>query len=147
MRKSRSLVTSWALLTTLLLAGCAGSSEDSKSAFYKPDYRIKVAKTPQGYVAIAPECPDWSKIDEAYSDNNMPPTFGCATQRNLAAMIDKPEDLIKQPAAEPTIGIKGASSIDRYYSDRTIALMDPNSKTSEKQDVQSTGITSSNPMQ
>ncbi len=47
------------------------------------------------YVAEAPECRDWS-TNLAESERNLPyPNMGCATQRNLAAMIANPRDLVE----------------------------------------------------
>lgn len=46
------------------------------------------------YVAEGPDCPDWSE-NLARDPQNMPwPNRGCATQRNLAAMVANPEDLV-----------------------------------------------------
>lgn len=46
-------------------------------------------------VAQAPECGDWSE-NLARDPQNMPwPNLGCATQANLAAMVDDPNDFIE----------------------------------------------------
>jgi pilus assembly protein CpaD len=46
------------------------------------------------YVAQPPECGDWS-TNLAYEPTNLPyPNFGCATQRNFAAQIANPADLL-----------------------------------------------------
>jgi pilus assembly protein CpaD len=46
------------------------------------------------FVAEGPDCPDWSE-NLARDPQNMPwPNKGCATQRNLAAMVANPEDLL-----------------------------------------------------
>lgn len=46
------------------------------------------------YVAEGPECGNWNK-NVAYEPHNLPMTnTGCASQRNLAAMIANPADLI-----------------------------------------------------
>lgn len=53
------------------------------------------------YVAQPPDCPDWSE-NMARDPQNMPaPNFGCANQRNLAAMVDDPRDLIGPRAETP----------------------------------------------
>ena len=45
-------------------------------------------------VAMPPDCPDWSE-NIGRDPQNMPwPNAGCATQRNLAAMVANPEDLL-----------------------------------------------------
>ena len=46
-------------------------------------------------VAQGPECPDWSE-NIGRDPQNMPwPNMGCATQANLAAMVDDPNDFIE----------------------------------------------------
>ena len=46
------------------------------------------------YVAEAPECGQWP-VNVAYQPDNLPmANTGCANQRNLAAMISNPSDLI-----------------------------------------------------
>jgi pilus assembly protein CpaD len=46
------------------------------------------------FVAEPPDCPDWSE-NIGRDPHNMPwPDKGCATQRNLAAMVANPEDLV-----------------------------------------------------
>jgi pilus assembly protein CpaD len=56
------------------------------------------------YVAVPPDCPDWSE-NLARDPQNMPwPNMGCATQRNLAAMVANPEDLVRPRAETPRPG-------------------------------------------
>lgn len=46
------------------------------------------------YIAEAPTCGNWSQ-NLAYEPNNLPyPNLGCADQRNLAAMVANPADLL-----------------------------------------------------
>ncbi len=53
------------------------------------------------YVAEPPDCPDWSE-NVARDPQNMPwPNMGCATQRNLAAMVANPEDLLHPRGETP----------------------------------------------
>ncbi len=64
---------------------------------YKAAYAIRLSY--DRFVAEGPTCPDWSE-NLAFDPNNMPyPNMGCATQRNLAAQIANPRDLV-QPANE-----------------------------------------------
>jgi len=56
------------------------------------------------FVAEAPDCPDWSE-NIARDPQNMPyPNMGCATQRNFAAMVANPEDLIHPRGETPRPG-------------------------------------------
>lgn len=68
---------------------------------YSPGYKSAQAirLTYDRFVAEGPTCPDWSE-NLAWDPNNMPyPNMGCATQRNLAAMVANPRHLV-QPADE-----------------------------------------------
>ena len=56
------------------------------------------------FVAAPPDCPDWSE-NVARDPQNAPwPNAGCATQRNLAAMVANPEDLIHPRGETPRPG-------------------------------------------
>jgi pilus assembly protein CpaD len=56
------------------------------------------------FVALPPDCPDWSE-DMGRDPNNMPwSNKGCATQRNLAAMVANPEDLVHPRGETPRSG-------------------------------------------
>lgn len=45
--------------------------------------------------AVTEQCGDWSRNLANDSDNELYPNFGCAAQKNLAAMVAKPEDFQK----------------------------------------------------
>jgi pilus assembly protein CpaD len=56
------------------------------------------------FVAEAPDCPDWSE-NIGRDPQNMPwPNMGCATQRNFAAMVANPEDLLHPRGETPRPG-------------------------------------------
>ena len=70
--------------------------------------------------AVAGPCGLWpedlgpSIVDPGYNENQPYFNFGCATQRNLAAMIDNPADL-EQPRAEtPAYTARRDIAFDRY---------------------------------
>src|SRR5665648_327202 len=53
------------------------------------------------YVAQGPDCPDWSE-NVARDPQNLPwPNMGCATQKNLAAAVADPQDLLYPRAETP----------------------------------------------
>lgn len=55
-------------------------------------------------VAIGPECGDWSE-DVTFNPQRRPyPNFGCASQRNLAAMAANPTDVEFPAREEPRLG-------------------------------------------
>ena len=56
------------------------------------------------FVAEPPDCPDWSE-NIGRDPKNMPwPNMGCTTQRNLAAMVANPEDLLHPRGETPRSG-------------------------------------------
>jgi type IV pilus biogenesis protein CpaD/CtpE len=92
-----------------------------------PDYSIKLAPTAdgQGYVAMPPACPAWSNNDLNLVDNQPLPQFGCATSRNLAIMVDRPEDLIKGRTPDAANGASSAAAMERYNTNKTTPLINP----------------------
>jgi pilus assembly protein CpaD len=67
------------------------------------------------YEAVAPECtPIWEQ-DLAHQSNNQPwESFGCATQANLAALIEDPRDLLGPRAEDPRDGNRRATVMEAY---------------------------------
>lgn len=120
MRASRLYALTF--LTGLLLGGCAENPPT-------PDYRIKVMPHPagQGSLAIPPECPSWTTYGAGDPLDNQPwPTYGCAQARNLAAQVERPEDLTEGRASSPADAVVSASTIARYRAGKTTPLIDPN---------------------
>ncbi|MCJ8155930.1 CpaD family pilus assembly protein [Sphingomonas sp. LaA6.9] len=52
--------------------------------------RVVVSRT----TASVPECPDWSRPSQPEYEASTMSNYGCASAKNLAAMIANPEDLI-----------------------------------------------------
>lgn len=67
------------------------------------------------YEAQAPECaPLWTQ-DLAHQSNNQPwASFGCATQANLAAMIEDPRDLLRPRTEDPRDSGRRTTVFDAY---------------------------------
>lgn len=67
------------------------------------------------YEARAPDCaPLWSQ-DLAHQSNNQPwESFGCATQANLAAMIEDPHDLLAPRDPDPRDSNRRATVMQAY---------------------------------
>lgn len=65
--------------------------------------------------AIGPTCGDWSE-DVSRNKENLPyPNFGCASQRNLAAMTANPTDLM-YPASESIRGSDGRAAAHKSFN-------------------------------
>lgn len=66
------------------------------------------------YEAVAPDCrPIWEQ--DLSEDMHQPyASFGCATQANLAAMIEDPHDLLQPRTMTPRDAARRAVVLDRY---------------------------------
>lgn len=91
--------------------------------------------------AVAGPCGLWpddlgpSIADPAYNDNKPYFNLGCATQRNLAAMIDNPADL-EQPRAEtPAYTQRRSIAFDRYRKGTTTTTTYPESDKAKLSDT------------
>src|ERR1700733_3647894 len=91
-----------------------------------PDYTIQVVPAANSHAAqaIPPECPRWSDNDLNFFDNQPLPQFGCADARNLAIMVDNPEDLLQGRNPGPANGVTTAGAIIRYNNNQTRGLID-----------------------
>jgi pilus assembly protein CpaD len=66
------------------------------------------------YVAQSPACGDWS-VDLARTFNNRSmPNLGCATQKNLAAMVADPRDLVQPKPMGPADAQRALTILERY---------------------------------
>ncbi|MDA7949645.1 MAG: CpaD family pilus assembly protein [Hyphomicrobiaceae bacterium] len=74
------------------------------------------------FTARGPECGDWSD-NLARDPKNIPyRNFGCATQRNLAAMISNPRDLVEPRGMTPRDSQRRDVIMDKYVKgDTTVA--------------------------
>ena len=52
--------------------------------------------------------------DRGYSDNKQYYNFGCAYQRNMAAMIDNPADLVQPRPESPAYTVRRTTSFAKY---------------------------------
>lgn len=68
----------------------------------------------QGPVAVAPVCDHWEQ-DTGRNEERIPyPNWGCASQRNLAVMVDNARDLIVPQPEDPRSGERRAVSWSGY---------------------------------
>ena len=90
-----------------------------------PDYAIRVMPTTKGSVAIPPTCPDWATSTADPFDNLPMPQFGCADARNLAGMIENPNDLLEGRALADARGVTAVGAVRRYDNNQTRGLITP----------------------
>ncbi len=73
------------------------------------------------YVASVSECGDWSKNLGRSLGNKPFPNFGCATQNNLAAMIEDPHDLLAPRQVDAADAERRASVFKKYRNGESSA--------------------------
>jgi len=90
--------------------------------------------------AVAGPCGLWpedlgpSVMDPSYNQNKSYYNFGCAYQRNLAAMIDNPADL-EQPRSEtPAYTARRAEAFEKYRKGETTATTYPEAEKAKLSD-------------
>lgn len=68
----------------------------------------------ESYIALAPECGNWSE-NLAVTYSNLPhPNFGCTAQHNLASMIANPRDLVTPRSMTPSHAGRRDVVIEQY---------------------------------
>jgi pilus assembly protein CpaD len=90
--------------------------------------------------AVAGPCGQWPAdlgpaMDPSYSENRPYYNFGCATQRNLAAMIDNPADL-EQPRSEtPPYTMRRNAAFEKYRKGESTATNYPEAEKAKLSDT------------
>ena len=91
--------------------------------------------------AVAGPCGLWpedlgpSVLNKGYSENRQYHNFGCAHQRNLAAMIDNPADL-EQPRSETAAyTARRTAAFEKYRKGISIAPANPESDNAKLSDT------------
>ena len=69
--------------------------------------------------AQAGPCGLWPKdvgpsLNRDYNENQPPWNFGCASQRNLAAMVDNPADLVQPRGETPPYEMRRTTVMEKY---------------------------------
>lgn len=96
-------------------AAVAGSTYDASGSGDAPII-VSFAR----YEAHAPECAPLWEQDLAHQQNNQAwESFGCATQANLAAMVEDPADLIRPRGEDPRDSARRDTVMDAYRAGET----------------------------
>ena len=91
--------------------------------------------------AVAGPCGLWpadlgpSILDNNYFDNKSYSNFGCAYQRNMAAMIDNPSDLVQPRPETPAYTARRTEGFDKYRKGNTTATDYPESDKAKLSDT------------
>jgi pilus assembly protein CpaD len=88
---------------------------------YKPagDALVSIKISYAKMVAEAGPCGLWPKdlgpsLESGYTENQPYWNLGCANQRNLAAMIDNPADLVQPRGETPAYAARRSVAVDKY---------------------------------
>ena len=91
--------------------------------------------------ATAGPCGTWPEdlgpsIDNpGYNENKPYYNFGCATQRNLAAMVDNPSDLVQPRAETPAYTMRRTEGFEKYRKGEPTSTMYPDAEKAKLSDA------------
>lgn len=103
---------------------------------YKPDDPRTMATIRLNYPkisAVAGPCGLWpedlgpSIKNKSYFENKQYYNFGCAYQRNMAAMVDNPADLVQPRSETPAYTTRRSASFEKYRKGNSTATTYPES--------------------
>ena len=117
-----------------LLAASGVPSRGITLRHYHPEDPRTLATIRLSYpriTAVAGPCGLWpedlgpSIMNNGYSENRPYHNFGCASQRNLAAMIDNPSDLVQPRPETPAYTARRTTSFERYRQGNSTTTVYP----------------------
>jgi pilus assembly protein CpaD len=91
--------------------------------------------------AVAGPCGLWpedlgpSIKDKSYIDNKSYYNFGCANQRNLAAMVDNPSDLVQPQTETPPYTMRRSEAFEKYRKGATTTTTYPEAERAKLSDT------------
>jgi len=81
--------------------------------------------------AVAGPCGLWpedlgpSILNNGYNENKQYYNFGCAYQRNMAAMVDNPSDLVQPRPETPAYTVRRSEAFEKYRKGTTTTTLYP----------------------
>jgi pilus assembly protein CpaD len=111
---------------------------------YHPDDPRTLATIRLSYpriAAIAGPCGLWpedlgpSILNKRYSENKEYHNFGCSAQRNLAAMIDNPADLVQPRPETPAYTARRTAAFEKYRKGESTAPTYPDAEKAKLSDT------------
>jgi pilus assembly protein CpaD len=91
--------------------------------------------------AVAGPCGLWpedlgpSIKDKSYFENKSYYNFGCAYQRNMAAMIDNPSDLVQPRSETPAYTVRRTAAFEKYRKGTTTTTVYPEAEKAKLSDT------------
>lgn len=115
----------------MVISGASGNLARSVERAVKAEGVSMVQRSPGGgsvatlsfarYVASVKECGDWSDNLATSYNNTAWDNFGCATQNNLAAMIEDPKDLVEPRGTTGLDQDRRSTILENYRAGRPTA--------------------------
>jgi pilus assembly protein CpaD len=111
---------------------------------YRPDDARTLATIRLSYPkisAVAGPCGLWpddlgpSSLNPGHSENRPYHNFGCATQRNLAAMVDNPADLEQPRSESPAYTARRTAAFEKYRKGNPTATVYPDADKAKLSDT------------
>ena len=140
---ARAAQSAFREIQTLLAAGGV-PARGITLRHYHPDDPRTLATIRLSYprmAAVAGPCGLWpedlgpSINDSGYFDNKPYYNFGCAYQRNMAAMIDNPSDLVQPRPETPAYTMRRTEGFEKYRKGTTTATEYPDSDKAKLSDT------------
>jgi pilus assembly protein CpaD len=88
-----------------------------------------------GPCGLWPEDIGPSYKNRSYYENKSYYNFGCANQRNLAAMIDEPSDLVQPRAETPAYTIRRSAAFEKYRKGQSTTTLYPEAEKAKLSDT------------
>jgi pilus assembly protein CpaD len=91
--------------------------------------------------AVAGPCGLWpedlgpSILNHGYNENKQYYNFGCAYQRNMAAMIDNPSDLVQPRRETPAYTMRRTEGFEKYRKGETTTTTYPEAEKAKLSDA------------
>jgi pilus assembly protein CpaD len=126
-----------------LLAAGGVPPQDIAVRKYRPESPAELATVRLSYptmVATAGPCGLWPHdlgptFDREHEENLEYWNFGCASQRNLAAMVDNPADLVQPRSEAPIYAPRRATVVDKYRQGQPTQTQNPDAEKGKISDV------------
>jgi pilus assembly protein CpaD len=126
-----------------ILAATGVSPQAIAMRRYRPTAAIKLATVRLGYPKMIAEtgpCGMWPKdlapsFDGIDASNHAYWNFGCSEQRNLAAMVDNPTDLVQPRGETPVYAARRAVVLDKYRKGESTATRNPDTDKAKISDI------------
>jgi pilus assembly protein CpaD len=140
---ARAAAASFREVQALLAAGGV-PSRGITLRHYRPDDPRTFATIRLSYpriAAVAGPCGLWpdnlgpSILNRDYSENKPYYNFGCAYQRNMAAMIDNPADLVQPRSETPPYTMRRSEAFEKYRKGEPTATTYPESDRAKLSDT------------